>query len=151
MQHMDYKQRTTHAYESLFITAGRLRLNDRDNQQLFLRMAFNVVARNCDDHTKNFAFMLQEDKPWRLAPAYDITYAHNPKGEWTYHLMSINGKFDGVLREDLLAVAKRFSVPAAPALIDRINHAVRRWPEFTDLAGLRGEDVPRIAENHRLV
>jgi len=152
MQHMDYKQRATHAYESLFITAGRLQLNGSDNEQLFLRMAFNVVARNCDDHTKNFAFMLKEDKPWQLAPAYDITYAHNPKGEWTYqHLMSINGKFDGALREDLLAVANRFSVPAAPALIDQVNHAVRRWREFTDLAGLRGEDVPRIAENHRLL
>ena len=115
-------------------------------------MAFNVVARNCDDHTKNFAFMLQEDKPWQLAPAYDITYAHNPKGEWTYqHLMSINGKFDGALRKDLLAVANRFSVPAAPALIDQVNHAARRWREFSDLAGLSGQDVPRIAENHRLL
>lgn len=152
MQHMDYKQRATHAYEALFITAGRLQLNDSDNEQLFLRMAFNVVARNCDDHTKNFAFMLQEDRPWQLAPAYDITYAHNPKGEWTYqHLMSINGKFDGALREDLLAVANRFSVSAAPALIDQVTHAVGRWREFTDLAGLRGEDVPRIAENHRLL
>ena len=150
MQHMDYRQRATHAYESLFITAGRLQLSDRENQQLFLRMAFNVAASNCDDHTKNFAFMLQQDKPWQLAPAYDITYAHNPKGEWTYqHLMSINGKFDGVLREDLLAVANRFSVPAAPALIDQVNQAVTRWREFTDLAGLSGEDVSRITENHR--
>ncbi|MGV8924052.1 MAG: type II toxin-antitoxin system HipA family toxin [Thermomonas sp.] len=152
MQHMDYKQRATHAYESLFITAGRLQLSDSENQQLFLRMAFNVVARNCDDHTKNFAFMLQQDKPWQLAPAYDITYAHNPKGEWTYqHLMSINGKFDGALREDLLAVADRFSVPAAPALIDQVNQAVKRWREFTDLAGLSGEDVSRISQNHRLL
>ncbi len=150
MQHMDYRQRATHAYESLFITAGRLQLSDRENQQLFLRMAFNVAASNCDDHTKNFAFMLQQDKPWQLAPAYDITYAHNPKGEWTYqHLMSINGKFDGVMREDLLAVANRFSVPAAPALIDQVNQAVTRWREFTDLAGLSGEDVSRITENHR--
>ena len=152
MQHMDYKQRATHAYESLFITAGRLQLSDREHQQLFLRMAFNVVARNCDDHTKNFAFLLQEDKPWQLAPAYDVTYAHNPKGEWTYqHLMSINGKFDGALREDLLAIANRFSVPAAVALIDQVNQAVTRWREFADLAGLSGEDVSRIAENHRFL
>ncbi len=96
--------------------------------------------------------MLQEDKPWQLAPAYDITYAHNPKGEWTYqHLMSINGKFDRALREDLLAVANRFSVPAAPSLIDQVNRAVGRWREFADLAGLRGDDVARIAENHRFL
>lgn len=152
MQHMDYRQRATHAYESLFITAARLQLNDHETQQLFLRMAFNVVARNCDDHTKNVAFMLRQDEPWRLAPAYDITYAHNPDGEWTYqHLMSINGKFDGALREDLLAVANRFSVPAAAALIDKVNQAVTRWSEFGDLAGLGGQDVSRIAENHRFL
>lgn len=152
MQHMDYKQRATHAYESLFITAGRLQLNHRDNEQLFLRMAFNVVARNCDDHTKNFAFMLKEDQPWQLAPAFDITFAHNPKGEWTYqHLMSVNGKFDEVTREDLLAVANRFSVSGAPALIGQVNDAVRRWRDFAGLAGLRGEDIPRISEHHRLL
>lgn len=65
--------------------------------------------------------------------------------------MSINGKFNGSLREELLAVVNRFSVPAAPALVDQVNQAIERWREFTDLAGLSGVDVSRIAENHRLL
>lgn len=30
-----------------------------DAEQLFRRMVFNVVARICDDHTKNFAFRVK--------------------------------------------------------------------------------------------
>src|SRR3546814_9109974 len=72
-------------------------------------MAFNVMARNCDDHTKNHAFLLREGGRWELAPAYDVTHAYNPSGEWTYqHLMGVNGRFDGITRDDLMAVARRF-------------------------------------------
>ena len=50
----------------------------------------NVMARNCDDHTRNFSFILKQGGSWELAPAYDATYADNPKGEWTFqHLMSV--------------------------------------------------------------
>src|SRR3546814_7442817 len=77
-------------------------------------MAFNVMARNCDDHTKNHAFLLREGGRWELAPAYDVTHAYNPNGEWTYqHLMGVNGKFNGIKRDDLMAVAKRFGVVGA--------------------------------------
>jgi serine/threonine-protein kinase HipA len=39
-------------------------------------MAFNVMARNCDDHTKTFAFLLKRGHSWQLAPAYDVTHAY---------------------------------------------------------------------------
>ncbi len=33
-------------------------------------------------------------EPWELSPAYDVTFAHNPVGDWTnQHLMSVNGSF----------------------------------------------------------
>ncbi|RQS09157.1 HipA domain-containing protein [Burkholderia sp. Bp8998] len=70
---------------------------------------------NCDDHTKNVSFLLREGNvQWELAPAYDVTFAHNPKGEWTsQHLMSVNGKFKGFETEDLLAEADRFKIGTA--------------------------------------
>ncbi|MFZ4396665.1 MAG: HipA domain-containing protein [Kiritimatiellia bacterium] len=52
-------------------------------EEAFRRMAFNVMAANCDDHSKNISFLLREGKGWTLAPAYDVTHAHNPAGEWT--------------------------------------------------------------------
>lgn len=150
MQHLDYKQRGTHAYESLFLVAERLGLDDRARAQLFLRMVFNVLARNCDDHTKNFAFLLREDHPWELAPAFDVTHAYNPAGEWTYqHLMSVNGKFDGIGRADLTAVGDRFSVPRIPTLLDQVADAVARWAGFAAEAGLPAGEAAKVAADHR--
>jgi serine/threonine-protein kinase HipA len=103
MNHLDFGQRGTHAYAQLFMTIAKLGLGDEALSQAFLRMAFNVMARNCDDHTKNFNFRLKRGAVWELAPAYDVTHAYNPKGEWTYqHLMSVNGKFGDITSDDLL-------------------------------------------------
>ncbi len=146
MNHLDYKQRATHAYEQLFGVVDRLRLGDDALNATFRRMAFNVAARNYDDHTKNFGFLLKNGGGWELAPAYDVTHAYNPKGEWTYqHLMSVNGKFDAITRADLLVVAERFSIPAAPAAIDAVNEAVARWSEFATNAGVSSTEKGRVA------
>src|SRR5665213_2726727 len=60
LQHLDYNQRATHGYEQYFMVICNLGLGDDSLQQAFRRMAFNVMARNCDDHTKNFGFRLKE-------------------------------------------------------------------------------------------
>ena len=152
MQHLDFKQRGTHAYETLFLVAEQLGLDDHARAQLFLRMAFNVMARNCDDHSKNFAFLLREGHPWELTPAFDVTHAHNPGGEWTYqHLLSINGKFDDINRADLTAVGDRFSVPRIPTLLDHVIDAVARWVEFASAAGLPAGEAGKVAADHRLL
>ncbi|MBW8311756.1 MAG: type II toxin-antitoxin system HipA family toxin [Rhizobium sp.] len=145
LQHMSHRQRRTHAYESLFMTAHQLGLSSADLQQLFLRMAFNVAGKNHDDHAKNFAFLMREGGPWELAPAYDVTHAYNPAGEWTrYHLMGVAGKFDGITAADLKQVAARFSIPGAGGLIDQVNAAVARWPEFARAAGLPAADRDEV-------
>ena len=146
LQHLDYKQRGTHAYEQLFLTILALELGEEALTQAFLRMAFNVMARNCDDHTKNFAFRLQRDHPWELAPAYDVTHAYNPQGEWTYqHLMGVNGRFKDISRADLMTVADRFGVPGARALLDRVRAALDDWPQHAQTAGLPATEAKRVA------
>jgi serine/threonine-protein kinase HipA len=152
MQHMDYKQRATHAYESLFMTAKALQLGDVAGIQLFLRMAFNVAARNCGGHSKNFAFMLQEGGRWELAPAYDITHAYNPQSYWVaQHLMSINGKFQGAARQDLMVLASRFNIPAVSMLLEQVNAAVAQWDRFADEAGVSAPDRARVAKDFRVL
>lgn len=138
MAHVDYKKKGTNAYAQLFHTLGQLALPYEDLEEAFRRMVFNVMARNCDDHTKNFAFLLRQGGTrWELAPAYDVTFAHNPKGEWTHqHLMSVNGKFKGFDVADLLAEADRFGVGTAKRIIEEVRAAVLRWPEFAQQADL---------------
>jgi len=150
--HLDYRQRGTHAYEQLFLAITELRLGDAALEQAFRRMAFNVMARNCDDHTKNIGFLLRGSGAWELAPAYDVTHAFNPKGEWTYqHLLGVNGRFDDIRREDLLAIADRFAIPHARRALDEIKLALARWPEFAREAGVPAEKRNQIAADFRPV
>ncbi|HEY1803118.1 MAG TPA: type II toxin-antitoxin system HipA family toxin [Terracidiphilus sp.] len=146
MNHLDFRQRGTHDYSQLFMTAGILGLGDDAADQIFRRMAFNVMARNCDDHTKNFGFMLRQGQPWNLAPAYDVTHAYNPKGEWTYqHLMSVNQKFGDITQEDLLAVADRFSVRRPKNALSDVRAAIDNWSQFAKRANLSAALQSRVA------
>ena len=152
MDHLDFKQRNTHAYAQLFMVAAQLNLGDIALDQIFRRMAFNVMARNCDDHSKNFAFLLKQGGRWELAPAYDVTHAHNPKGEWTYqHLMSVNGKFENIAREDMLVEAERFGVSRPKDLLNEVRTALEGWPKFARQAGLSDSASSRVAADFRLL
>ncbi|MDB6094338.1 MAG: HipA domain protein [Verrucomicrobia bacterium] len=152
MQHLDYRQRATHAYEQYFLTLRSLGLDDAALAEAFRRMAFNVVARNCDDHTKNFAFRLKQGAGWEIAPAYDVTHAFNPRSAWVdQHLMSVNGKFDEIARADLLAVADRFLVPRAKAILEQVNAAVAAWPTYAAEADVPHDKLVQIARDFRPV
>jgi serine/threonine-protein kinase HipA len=152
LAHLDYRQRATHSYEQLFLSIHQLGLGDAVIQQAYLRMAFNVMARNCDDHTKNFAFLLREGHEWVMSPAFDVTHAHNPKGEWTaQHLMSVNGRFDEIGREDLLAVADRFGVADAHQALASVRLAVERWTEFAEEADISSSERMRVAADFHLL
>jgi serine/threonine-protein kinase HipA len=143
---LDFRQRGTHDYAQLFQTADSLDLGPAARQEIFRRMVFNVLARNCDDHTKNHSFVLSgADAPWQLSPAYDVTHAYNPNGKWTYqHLMSVNGRFDAITTSDLLAVADRHRISGARAIIRDVTAAVREWPAFAGTAGLAQHDIQAV-------
>lgn len=137
MSHLDYKKKGTNAYEQYFMTLVALGLPYEQKEEAFRRMVFNVMSRNCDDHTKNFSFRLRAGQPWELAPAYDITFAHNPAGEWTHqHLMSINGKFKDFVLADFMVIADRFGVGTAKSVMAEVRQAVELWPSFAEKASL---------------
>ena len=133
MQHYDFNQITSFSYEQLFQTMRLLRLPYPQAEQMFRRMVFNVIARNCDDHTKNFAFRLRKEQEWELTPAYDICFAYRPGSNWvSQHNLSINGKRMNITRDDLLEVAKSMNIKKANIIINEINDTVRNWITFAE-------------------
>jgi serine/threonine-protein kinase HipA len=152
MAHLDYKQKATHDYSQIFLAVNRLQLGYAASEEVFRRMAFNVMAANCDDHTKNFSFMLRQGGNWELAPAYDVTHAHNPAGEWTsQHLMAVNGKFAGITRADLLEIANRFGIGSASKVLKQVGEAVAVWPDFAARSGVNEKEIKRISEHHSIL
>ncbi|MBQ1177077.1 MAG: type II toxin-antitoxin system HipA family toxin [Paludibacteraceae bacterium] len=127
--HYDYKMLHAYSYEQAFQVMRRLRLPYGQAEQMFKRMVFNVIARNQDDHTKNISFLMDRTGTWMLSPAYDMSWAYNPQGEWTsHHQMSINNKWDNITRTDLLAVAEAMHIKKADSIINEICDAVSMWP-----------------------
>ena len=152
LAHLDYRQKATHDVGQFLLTIDRLQLGYPAMEEAFRRTAFNVMAANCDDHSKNASFLLREGGAWELAPAYDVTHAYNPKGEWTYqHLMSVNGKFSGITREDLMTVADRFGIGTASQVMGQVAEAVSSWPEFARKAAVSAREVGRIREHHAIM
>ena len=151
MQHLDYRQRATHDYSQYFQTIKALNLPFTALAEAYRRMIFNVLASNCDDHTKNHSFLMDKTGQWHLAPAYDLIHSFNPGGEWTWqHLMSVNGKFRNMNRSDFHAVGDRFLVPDYKGIIRMVTAAIRRWPEFAEASGLPTKEAERIQADFRI-
>lgn len=133
IQHYDYQQTMSFSYEQLFQTMLQLRLSYAEAEEMYRRMVFNVIARNCDDHTKNFAFMMKSDGPWKLAPAYDVCHAYRPGSPWvSQHNLSINGKRIQFTKEDLLKIATQFNIKHAERIIQEVINIVKNWKTYAN-------------------
>ncbi|MBK7964238.1 MAG: type II toxin-antitoxin system HipA family toxin [Bacteroidetes bacterium] len=135
LTHFDFNLINSFSYEQLFQTMRELKLTYADTEQMFRRMVFNVLARNCDDHTKNFAFRLKKEGKWELAPAYDMCHAYRPGSAWvSQHSLSINNKRKDITLEDLLLLGASIKCKKAASIVEEINDTVNQWKKFaTDL------------------
>ena len=153
LAHLDFNQPGAHAYEEALLVIRRLHLPMEAVEEQFRRMAFNIVARNQDDHVKNIAFLMDRGGRWRLAPAFDVTYSHNPSGQWTStHQMTMAGKRDGFTTDDFRACAKAASMKRgrAEAIVEEVRRAVAQWPAFAEQAGVAPEWRGQIEKGLRL-
>ncbi len=133
LMHYDFNDVFSFSYEQLFQTMRMLRLTYPQAEQMFRRMVFNVMAQNCDDHTKNFAFLMDQVGNWKLAPAYDICHAYRPGSNWvSQHALSINGKRQGITRDDLLEVARQINVKKAPAILAQTSEVIGNWLQYAE-------------------
>lgn len=147
MKHFDYNEVTSFSYEQLFQTMRELRCTYPEAEELFRRMVFNVLARNCDDHTKNFSFRLKKGGRWELAPAYDLCHAFRPGSQWvSQHALSVNGKRNNITEADLLSVAKEMNIKKASEIIEHINSVVENWKVYAEKVEVDSRLSDAIAE-----
>lgn len=146
LAHLDFNLIGVHSYDQYLATVTALGLGPDALEQAFRRMVFNVAAANCDDHSKNLAFLRRDGGGWQLAPAFDVTFAHDPASTWTrQHLMSVNGRVLHIGIADLHAVGERHEVPGYRHVVREVLAAVDRWPEFASAAELAADATDHIA------
>lgn len=133
IQHYDFSRISSYSYEQLFQTMRQLKLSYAEAEQMYRRMVFNVVARNCDDHTKNFAFLMEPDGKWTMSPAYDVCHAYRPDSEWvSQHNLSINGKRKDVVKDDLLTIAKQNNIRNPQGIIHEVLEKTVKWMDYAE-------------------
>lgn len=153
LAHYDFNLAGAYAYEQALQIIRRLGLPMAAVEEQFRRMAFNIVARNQDDHVKNIAFLMNPAGAWELAPAFDVTYSYNPEGAWTgRHQMTLQGKRDGFELDDFIACAEvaQMKRGRAEAIVGEVTEAVADWATFAEEAGVPASWAAAIQKHHRL-
>lgn len=153
MAHIDRDDWGASTYEQILLTMKRLGLGMDAIEEQFRRMVFNVIARNHDDHAKNFAFLMDRRGDWSLSPAFDLTYSYDPTGRWTaQHQTSLRGKRLGFTFEDLRAFAKAASMKRGRAeeIVAAVHSAVLQWKEIANEVGVPRAEIQKIRNAHRL-
>lgn len=148
MQHLDFNMPYVHSYDQYLRTVLKLKLGADALEQAWLRCVFNVATVNCDDHTKNLAFLMGKTGTWSLAPAYDACFSHNPaEGKWTrMHQMQVAGKKWDISAKDLIEFAKTYDIPDPIGSLQRVCYAVAKWPEFAKEAGVPKGEIDKISQ-----
>ena len=131
-------------YRDLIALTRSVTRDRREGRAMFALATFNVLSHNRDDHARQFTFLMSRDGNWRLAPAYDLTFAAGPGGE---HATSVLGRGKDIDRERLLALARVADLKDAEAreIIDRVADAVADWDRFATSCDVGAASRNRIA------
>ncbi len=148
MQHFDFNDVNAFSYEQLFQTMRMIGLPYPQAEQLFRRMVFNVLSRNCDDHTKNFAFVMDKTATWKLSPAFDVCYTYSPTNPWVSHqALSINGKRQNITRNDFMSLSKQMNIKKANQIIDHVYDIVQNWEHYAKQLSVPPDHIKSIQKN----
>ena len=122
------------------------RSND-DRRELFLRMVFNAMVTNNDDHPRNHA-LLHTKSGWRLSPAYDILPVPMVSVERRDLALEVGrfgraaGLYNILSQCDVFGLTKQ----EAQALIDGMLEVVRGWREFFIPRGVEHRSIEMLEQ-----
>lgn len=151
LAHFDYNMPGVHSYEQVAAIIYRLGMGQVEIEQLFRRMAFNIIARNQDDHVKNISFLMDPRGKWSLAPAYDITYAYDATNYWlSRHQMSMNGKLEHFTLEDFYKCGQGMNIRKSriDKILTEVKLAISNWPIYAEKANVNESITHEIKKQH---
>jgi serine/threonine-protein kinase HipA len=124
--------------------------NEAAVTEMFRRGCFNVFAHNRDDHSRNFAFLMDDQGTWTPSPAYDLTFSQGPGGE---HTTLVAGEGRNPSGEHLAALAAEMGLKKAARIVDEVRATVADFKRFAERAGvpakLRGQTAKALSSTNR--
>lgn len=137
LAHLDYNTPCSCSYEMYAEYAKRIGISQSEIEEIYRRMALAVEGVNCDDHVKNFSFLMNKKGEWRISPAYDITFAYHPDNKWfSRHQMTINGKAGEITDEDMIACGVKMGLTNSfcREVIKSAREVVSNWMRYAEKA-----------------
>ena len=140
-----------YSYDNLLRLTRHITGEQRAVEEQYKRMVFNIIARNQDDHAKNFSFIMDKQGEWRISPAYDITYA-NGKGYTKEHQLSLKGRTSQFERKMLLDFAQEQSIATKKSneMIDETIEVLSGFSRMAKALDVDKQTIERIAKVHLL-
>ncbi len=137
-------------YRDLFAATLALTKDLAEVEQAFRRMVFNVVAHNVDDHGKNHSFLFDGGR-WRLAPAYDVSFADVSAIDsfvTVSRAMPVNGNPINPRRKDFVKLGERFGLSRSrgDTIIEEVTSIVSQISSFLEEAGVEDEAANSISK-----
>ena len=139
--HDNYRM-STMDYGHLMDCAFQLEHNVESYSKVFRLAAFNVFAHNRDDHSKNFAFLMDQQGSWQISPAYDLTFSNSAHG---HHSTMVAGESKNPGKKRLLELARVFDVKAPEKIIDEVRASISNWNTIAKDCGVSNSSRNRIA------
>ena len=130
-------------YDILFRLTESLTHDHAQRRELYRRACLNVLACNRDDHLKNFAYLMDAEGIWRLAPLFDFTFHQGPNG---WHTLSVAGEGQNPRRENLLNLADQADLKPkeAKAIIDQVRGAITGFKPLAARLNLSASTTARV-------
>lgn len=152
LTHTNFNIPMHYSYDELLRLTRYLTGSQQAVNEQFKRMIFNIVGRNQDDHTKNFAFTMDKNGTWNLSPAYDITYS-NGVGYTKNHQLALNGKINDFVRKDIFQLAKKHSIKenVAKECLEQVIEVFSRFKNKAIELDVKEQTITRIDKELRLI
>ena len=114
---------------------------ERNLQELYRRVAFNICIGNSDDHFRNHGFLLTA-KGWTLSPAYDMNPTLNG-----YQSLLINSSTNKSDLNELLNSCEEYMLQkqSAQQIISEVLNAVKEWRSLATRLGIATSEQERFA------
>jgi serine/threonine-protein kinase HipA len=110
---------------------------ERNLQELYRRVAFNICIGNSDDHFRNHGFLLTA-KGWTLSPAYDMNPTLNE-----YQSLLISADSNKADLNVLLAACEDYMLnrKTAEKIVSEVIEAVKGWREIAVRQGISKREI----------
>lgn len=132
-------------YEDLVALTGMLTRDVREVEKLYQLAAFNVLAHNRDDHSKNFSYLMDNEGRWKLSPAYDLTFSSGPRGEQSTMVMG-EGRNPNTSHLLKLADEAKIKKDRALNIIEATKSSLSKWPSLAKQYGVSDTNIKLISD-----